>query len=166
MATERAKALEPAQMQEIEEIAEMVRRGQSAATIEAAWRTFIEKALAHPKMAERLKSFGEIWSTLQDDLSVVQTRMINDLQRDIDRAAYHDTLRNQIRDEIARARKQADAYIAKLEEQLNSLGDDAQLANLDLQNMLQKQQQTLQMLSSIPKMLHDTAMAIIRKIGG
>jgi hypothetical protein len=58
-----------------------------------------------------------------------------------------------------------ETYIQNLEEQLNSVGDDAQLANVDLQNMLQKQQQTLQMMSNISKMLHDTAMAIIRKIG-
>ena len=49
---------------------------------------------------------------------------------------------------------------------VNTIGDDAQLANIDLQNMLQKQQQTLQMMSNISKMLHDTAVAIIRKIGG
>jgi hypothetical protein len=49
---------------------------------------------------------------------------------------------------------------------LNSIGDDAQLANVDLQNMLQKQQQTLQMLSNISKSDYDTAMDIIRKIGG
>lgn len=59
-----------------------------------------------------------------------------------------------------------ETYIKNLEEKLNSIGDDAQLANVDLQNMLQKQQQTLQMMSNISKMLHDTAMAIIRKIGG
>ncbi len=59
-----------------------------------------------------------------------------------------------------------DAYIKQLEEKLNSVGDDAQLANVDLQNMLQKQQQTLQMVSNISKMLHDTAMAVIRKVGG
>lgn len=57
-------------------------------------------------------------------------------------------------------------YIDKLEEELSSVGDDAQLANVDLQNWLQKQQQTLQMMSNISKMLHDTAMAVIRKIGG
>ena len=44
--------------------------------------------------------------------------------------------------------------------------DDAQLANVDLQNWLQKQQQTLQMMSNISKMLHDTAMSVIRKVGG
>jgi hypothetical protein len=45
------------------------------------------------------------------------------------------------------------------------MGDEAQLANIDLQNMLQKQQQTIQMMSNISKVLHDTAMAVIRKIG-
>jgi hypothetical protein len=52
------------------------------------------------------------------------------------------------------------------EEKLNTLGDDAQLANVDLQNILQKQQQTLQMISNISKMLNDTATSVIRKIGG
>ena len=43
---------------------------------------------------------------------------------------------------------------------------DSQLANVDLQNTLQKQQQTLQMMSNISKMLYDTAQSTIRKIGG
>ena len=59
-----------------------------------------------------------------------------------------------------------DAYIKGLEEKLSSVGDDAQLANVDLQNILQKQQQTIQLMSNISKMLHDTGMAIVRKIGG
>lgn len=67
---------------------------------------------------------------------------------------------------VINTKGELDAYITNLEEQLNSIGDDAQLANVDLQNMLQKQQQTLQMMSNISKMLHDTAMAVIRKIGG
>lgn len=58
-----------------------------------------------------------------------------------------------------------ETYIENKEELLNSVGDDAQLANVDLQNMLQKQQQTMQMMSNISKMLHDTAMAVIRKMG-
>jgi hypothetical protein len=51
-------------------------------------------------------------------------------------------------------------------DKLNSVGDDAQLANVDLQNVLQKQQQTLQMMSNISKMLYDTATSVIRKMGG
>ena len=66
----------------------------------------------------------------------------------------------------AGASDRLDTMIQNSEEDLNGIGDDAQLANVDLQNMLQKQQQTLQMLSNISKMLHDTAMATIRKIGG
>jgi hypothetical protein len=54
----------------------------------------------------------------------------------------------------------------ELEDKLNTMGDDAQLANVDLQNVLQKQQQTLQMLSNISKLTHDTCMAVIRKMGG
>jgi hypothetical protein len=61
--------------------------------------------------------------------------------------------------------EELDAAIKKWEGELSGLGDDAQLANIDLQNMMQKQQQTIQMLSSISKVLHDTAMAVIRKIG-
>jgi hypothetical protein len=57
------------------------------------------------------------------------------------------------------------AYIKKIENKLNAIGDDAQLANIDLQNEMQKQQQLMQILSNISKMMHDTAMAIIRKIG-
>jgi hypothetical protein len=63
-------------------------------------------------------------------------------------------------------RDEITGYINNLEQQLNSIGDDAQLANIDLQNALQQQQQLLQMLSNISKMLSDTAMAVIRKIGG
>ena len=69
---------------------------------------------------------------------------------------------------IKKAEKNLDElynYIKDLEERLSTIGDDAQLANIDLQNMLQKQQQTLQTISNVSKMLHDTAMAIIRKIG-
>jgi len=49
---------------------------------------------------------------------------------------------------------------------LNSVGDNAQLANVDLQNILQKQQQAIQMMSNMSKLMQDTAMSVIRKIGG
>ncbi|MEO1173821.1 MAG: hypothetical protein AAFX94_17495, partial [Myxococcota bacterium] len=59
-----------------------------------------------------------------------------------------------------------EAAIQGLEEKLVSVGDDAQLANVDLQNALQKQQHLIQLMSNISKMMHDTNMAIIRKISG
>ena len=63
--------------------------------------------------------------------------------------------------------KELECYIERLELlELATVGDDSQLANVDLQNMLQKQQQALQMMSNISKMSHDTAMAVIRNIKG
>ena len=61
--------------------------------------------------------------------------------------------------------KALDTGVGVLEEKLQSMGEDAQLANIDLQNKLQKQQQTLQTMSNVSKAAHDTAMSIIRKIG-
>ncbi len=58
-----------------------------------------------------------------------------------------------------------DTEIRTLENRLNAVGDDAQLANVDLQSELQKQQEALQMLSNISRQLHDANMTIIRKIG-
>ncbi len=52
-----------------------------------------------------------------------------------------------------------------LVDKISTLVDDAELANIDLQNALQKQQQTLQTMSNVSKALHDTAMSVIRKIG-
>ncbi|HET6517307.1 MAG TPA: hypothetical protein VFG25_03690 [Nitrosopumilaceae archaeon] len=66
---------------------------------------------------------------------------------------------------VLESARDADALIQKWEDELTSAGDDAQLANIDLQNALQKQQQTLQTISNVSKMMHDTAMAVIRKIG-
>jgi hypothetical protein len=66
---------------------------------------------------------------------------------------------------LATARDVA-SYRVRLETTLAGLDRDAQLANVDLQNALQKQQQTLQMMSTISKMLADTAQAVVRKIGG
>lgn len=42
--------------------------------------------------------------------------------------------------------------------------NDAQLANIDLQNVLQKQQKTLQTISNVMKTFHDTAKSIIRNL--
>lgn len=59
-----------------------------------------------------------------------------------------------------------DNETAGWDQRLATVGDDAQLANIDLQNALQHQQQTLQMMSNISKSLHDSAMSVIRKMGG
>ena len=40
-----------------------------------------------------------------------------------------------------------------------------QISQLELQNMMQRQQQVMNVLSNLSKTLHETSMAIIRKIG-
>lgn len=46
----------------------------------------------------------------------------------------------------------------------NTAEQNEELANIDLQDALQKQQQTLQTMSNVSKMLHDTAKAAINNI--
>jgi len=68
----------------------------------------------------------------------------------------------------ANDRKEAlPAEIARLRKQLATAkaGDDAQLAHIDLQNALQKQQTLVQTMANVSKMMFDTAMSTIRKIG-
>ena len=54
--------------------------------------------------------------------------------------------------------------INELEDDLQAIGDDAQLSMLELQNALNRQAQLMQMISNISKTMHDTAMAIIRNL--
>ncbi|MEM6533430.1 MAG: hypothetical protein AAF654_12460 [Myxococcota bacterium] len=55
-------------------------------------------------------------------------------------------------------------YEKYLEDALNSVGEDGQLMNLELQNQLQRQQQQLQMMSNMSKAMHDVAMSILRNV--
>ena len=58
-----------------------------------------------------------------------------------------------------------EARFKDLQRQVSKITDEAQLANIDLQNMMQRQQQTVQTLSEVSKTMDDTVMAILRKIG-
>jgi hypothetical protein len=49
---------------------------------------------------------------------------------------------------------------------LSDVGDDSQLANVDLQNVLQHQQQMLSEVASVSKMMYDQQLSSMRKIGG
>lgn len=77
-----------------------------------------------------------------------------------------ETIQKVQRQAEAKGKARTDLERARLSKRLNSVGDDAQLANVDLQNALQKQQQTLQTMSNILKMMHDTATSIIINIRG
>ena len=63
-------------------------------------------------------------------------------------------------------RTRLEAEISCWEKRLASVGDAAQLTTLDLQNVLQKQQELLQVTSNISKITHDTTMDVIQNIRG
>lgn len=101
-----------------------------------------------------------------------------DLQASAARVNFYNEQKKALRSELSRlrgmlngtsdpaARAELELDIKDVEEELQTVGDDAQLANVDLQRALQQQQQLMQIMSSISKSLHDTAMSTIRKIGG
>ncbi len=140
----------------------MIAKGEAPETIQPLWEGYItDLATSGAKM--------DVEALVQSVLSQSYLQTNNDIRAYARKVEFCNEMREQIRSEIKRLRDlEQDIHdeIARYEEELNTIGDDAQLANVDLQNMLQKQQQTLQMLSTISKLLSDTAMAVIRKIGG
>jgi hypothetical protein len=52
------------------------------------------------------------------------------------------------------------------EDVLNTLGDDTEMTQMDLQNAMQRQSQTMSMLSALLKVSHDTLMSIIQNLKG
>jgi len=60
--------------------------------------------------------------------------------------------------------EEALALADKLESQLTILSDDSQMMQMELQDMMQKQQQAMQILSAIMKTQHDTLKAIINNM--
>lgn len=87
----------------------------------------------------------------------------NAMQKEL--SQYLEDLHNKAKKLAGTEKAKIEQLIRSNEKKLATVGDDAQLANIDLQNALQKSQQLLQLMSSISKQLHDTAMAIIRKLG-
>ena len=134
----------------------------------------------------------DCWLLIQYALRESYIQSTKDLQSYADKVKYFNESKKQARREIANLRDQlqelrsgkpktpsgkppypADRYaetqaslsksLEHWEGRLSKLNDDGQMANMDLQNALQRQQQTLQILSTVSKMMHDTAMAVIRK---
>ncbi len=74
------------------------------------------------------------------------------------------TIPNRIPRKHVKSLESLDKEIAFWDKNLNTLGEDGQLFNINLQGSLQQMQQYIQMMSNISKMQHDTNMAIIRKL--
>ena len=136
------------QVQALEHVAFVVARGENLEIIKSWWEKFITDVVTSGVPID-------VNDLVQDVLRQSYLESSRDLQIYADKVNLYNRTQKEIRDMISR-----------LEEEQNSLGDDAQLANIDLQNALQKQQQLIQMISNISKTLSETALAVIQKIGG
>ena len=61
-------------------------------------------------------------------------------------------------------KEQAESLLSNLEEKMQTYGDDAQMQQLMLQDMLQKQTQIFNMMTNLLKVWHEAQMAIIRNL--
>jgi hypothetical protein len=126
-------------------------------------------------MADATAAFEKVFTEggMPTDINALVQHVLREsyLESSKDLASYAEKVKHfndqkkAIRDQIGGLREGMPEQQRALEDQLQTAGDDAQLANIDLQNALQKTQQTLQTMSNVSKMLHDTGMAVIRKIG-
>ncbi|MCA9709227.1 MAG: hypothetical protein KDK70_25510 [Myxococcales bacterium] len=152
-------------------------RGDVAALVGMVIReVYLSDVESLRQRAEKVAFYNELRRELRDELQATRDAMALAQAEGVDAFTVTTVL---VRTEFKAGRKavltrerssfslaQAQVMLGKWEDQLASVGEDAQLANIDMQNALQKQQQTLQMLSNISKMLHDTAMTVICKMAG
>jgi hypothetical protein len=131
------------------------------ATVQVQRNVLVLPAQEHADVLRDLQTI--IDAQPRPGMSVAEVRLMTQMSQwavaQRNRLRYADQVRSFSRSAAANE-------IARANEALRTIGDDAQLANIDLQNTLQRQQQTMQMMSNVSRMMHDTAMSVIRKMGG
>jgi hypothetical protein len=132
----------------------------------------LDRALERWAFLVSSRYLGEdIESLLQLVLIQAYVESRDDLRSYVERVRFLNSLKKQLRRLLAElrdcrwvgCRDNEAARFERLEQELTSTEGDAQLANLDLQNALQKQQPLLQTLCNVSKLLHDTAMAVTER---
>lgn len=153
------------QVEELKYIGKLIGKGATIENIEKSWNRFVETSLAELAKPESPDLPFDITSMVLSVLEEAYSEMNEALHYYSEKVKHFNEVKEDIREHLDEMRKKKEKLISKLEQSLETAGDDAQLANIDLQNALQKQQLTLQTMSNVSKMLHCTAMSIIRKIG-
>ena len=154
--------LSVAQIGEADQVGQLLASGSSFTAIQPRWEGLIT-GLTNGN------SQMDVYALVQWVLREYYVETNTDLQLFAAKVRAFNNQKDTIRGFIAENRDNRDEITEQLaawEDELQQVCDDAQLANVDMQNAMQKQQQSLQMMSNISKMLHDTAMAVIGKIGG
>ena len=158
------KKLEPKQLVELKYVGKLIGRGTTIENIEKSWIGFVETSLAELAKLESPDLPTDINAVAQWVMRKAYLEMHENMKYHSEKVKFFNELKEEIREELNKIRTKMEEYISCLEQNLETIGDDAQLAYLNLQSALQKQQQALQLMSNVQKMLHDTTMAIIRNL--
>jgi hypothetical protein len=189
------KPISPEDMRELKSIGAMIGKGEPQGKVETSWKGLVGRSrdmdinkAVESILNEAKEEAGRNVKTARDKTQKYDV-LKNDIHQEVSRARslegqwkegkpsqaiYRKVYVVERKDPGKTTLRQGDListkaglsqYVKELEAHLKTVGEDAQLANIDLQNVLQKQQQLIQMLSNISKTLHDTANAVIRKIG-
>ena len=165
MGTDLKERLDATQLKELQLISSMIAKGESFDTFNVVWEKFLKNSKNEIKASKNEEIELDINELIQNVLYESYKEINADLQYYAKKIKFLNEQKEQIREHISGILETMQDYINSKEEILSAIGDDAQLANIDLQSALQKQQQTIQMMSNISKTLHDTALAVIRKMG-
>jgi hypothetical protein len=189
------KPISAEQMRELKSIGAMIGRGEPQGKVETSWKKLVaqhkdmdiekaveitlneakEEAGRNVKAArDKSQKYGMLTEDLRDEIARVRSLQGQWKEGKPSQAIYRKVYVINRKDpsktttrkgNLISNKAELNQYMKELEGHLETVGEDAQLAKVDLQNTLQKQQQLIQMLSNVSKMLHDTATSTIRKIG-
>jgi hypothetical protein len=177
--------LNPSHAATLKTLAVNFARTANAEALTSGWQAFLNAARP---------SAGDVEALVELVMKEVADQQAGDLNAAMDKLKAINDRKRQMREEIRRMRDfesalarglqqpaprpsgiipnaatiatapQAAAYRGQLNLALAGLDRDAQLAAVELQNLLQRHQQSLQLMSSVAKKLSDTASSVIANI--
>ena len=165
MVTNLKEKLNTAQLKELQLISAMIAKGEPTDTLNIVWERFIKNSKNEIEASKN----GEIKLDILELIMYVFKEAINDTSADLqyymDRLKFHNELSEQMDEYMKKINDAYQDYIASQEEHLSKIKGEGQLAYIDWQKALQKQQQVLQAMPDVSEKLHDSAVAVIKKNG-
>lgn len=132
--------------------------------------SYQEQAEDLKEYADKVQYFNEAKKKIRDELDKVRkTKIIPDAaplyKLNITTAKGPPPRILMMKAGLVKTDQERQDYVRYLESKVAQVDADGQLANVDMQNVLQKQQQIIQQISNLSKLLFDTAMDVSRKQG-
>jgi hypothetical protein len=133
---------------------------------ESAWKTLVAGTPKGARIDADALVFYVLREAYSDQISALQAAVRKATARDEKQRRVREDI-DSLRDQLLattdqRRKRELEGAIENMESVLETVGDDAQLANIDLQNALQKVQQLLQAMSNIAKQLNAALLSVVR----